>query len=97
MIFTNYQFYVDAFAQLCQQRLQSGEAGLDAFVAPGNVITRSGGATSGDAPTRTPQMPAFHLVEPGYRGISSDQHRHRPVQCAQRHRPRRGAAPRTPG
>jgi AMP nucleosidase len=70
VIFTNYQFYVDAFAQLCQQRLQSGEAGLDAFVAPGNVITRSGGAPSGDAPTRTPQMPAFHLVEPGYRGIS---------------------------
>ncbi|WP_441233525.1 AMP nucleosidase [Bradyrhizobium sp. 930_D9_N1_4] len=70
VIFTNYQFYVDAFAQACQQRLQSGEAGLDAFVAPGNVITRSGGATSGDAPVRAPQMPAFHLVMPGYRGIT---------------------------
>lgn len=70
VIFTNYQFYVDAFAQLCQHRLQSGEAGLEAFVAPGNVITRSGGTTSGDAPTRIPQMPAFHLVAPGYRGIS---------------------------
>ncbi|MGY4342486.1 hypothetical protein ACVWW3_007392 [Bradyrhizobium sp. LM2.9] len=44
VIFTNYQFYVDAFAQLCQQRLQSGEAGFEAFVAPGNVLTRSGGA-----------------------------------------------------
>ena len=70
VIFTNYQFYVDAFAQLCQQRLQSGETGLDAFVAPGNVITRSGGAPSGDAPVRMPQMPAFHLVAPGYRGIT---------------------------
>ena len=70
VIFTNYQFYVDAFAQMCQQRLQSGEAGLEAFVAPGNVITRSGGATIGDAPTRIPQMPAFHLVMPGYRGIT---------------------------
>jgi AMP nucleosidase len=65
VIFTNYQFYVDAFAQLCQQRLQAGEAGLDAFVAPGNVIPRSGGATA-----RAPQMPAFHLVAPGYRGIT---------------------------
>src|ERR1700752_742715 len=54
--FTNYQFCVDAFAQLCQQRLQAGEAGLEAFVAPGNVITRSGGATTGDAPVRMPQM-----------------------------------------
>ncbi|MBR0967138.1 AMP nucleosidase [Bradyrhizobium diazoefficiens] len=70
VIFTNYQFYVDAFAQACQQRLQSGEAGLEAFVAPGNVVTRSGGVTSGVAPARTPQMPAFHLVAPGYRGIT---------------------------
>ncbi|MGY3031620.1 AMP nucleosidase [Bradyrhizobium sp. USDA 4354] len=70
VIFTNYQFYVDAFAQLCQQRLQSGEAGLDAFVSPGNVITHSGGASSGTAPVRAPQMPAFHLVAPGYRGIT---------------------------
>src|SRR5579862_5612160 len=39
VIFTNYQFYVDAFVQLCQERLASGAAGIDAFVAPGNVIT----------------------------------------------------------
>ncbi|MDD1530975.1 AMP nucleosidase [Bradyrhizobium sp. WBOS7] len=70
VIFTNYQFYVDAFAQACQQRLQSGEAGLDAFVAPGNIITQSGGAVSGIAPARMPQMPAFHLVVSGYRGIT---------------------------
>jgi AMP nucleosidase len=72
VIFTNYQFYVDAFVQMCQQRLASGEPGLDAFVAPGNVITHSarlGGGTSGVAPARAPQMPAFHLVQPGYRGI----------------------------
>ncbi|MGL9620480.1 AMP nucleosidase [Bradyrhizobium sp. U531] len=70
VIFTNYQFYVDAFAQACQQRLQSGEAGLESFVAPGNIITRNGGATSGSPPVRAPQMPAFHLVAPGYRGIT---------------------------
>src|SRR5215470_150790 len=38
VIFTNYQFYVDAFARLCHERM--------------------------------PQMPAYHLVEPGYRGIT---------------------------
>ncbi|WP_036049149.1 AMP nucleosidase [Bradyrhizobium sp. Tv2a-2] len=73
VIFTNYQFYVDAFAQLCQQRLASGRIGPDAFVAPGNMVTHSarlGGGTTGVAPARTPQMPAFHLVEPGYRGIT---------------------------
>lgn len=73
VIFTNYQFYVDAFIQLCQQRLASGELGPDAFVAPGNVITRSqrlGGGITGTTPGRTPQMPAYHLVEPGYRGIT---------------------------
>jgi AMP nucleosidase len=31
---------------------------------------RLGGGTTGIAPERTPQMPAFHLVEPGYKGIT---------------------------
>jgi AMP nucleosidase len=73
VIFTNYQLYVDAFVQLCQQRLASGEIGPDAFVAPGNAITRNarfGGGTTGITPERAPQMPAFHLVEPGDRGIT---------------------------
>jgi AMP nucleosidase len=73
VIFTNYQFYVDAFVQLCQQRLASGEIGPDAFVGPGNVMTRSqhlGGGTTGLVPERMPQMPAYHLVEPGDRGIT---------------------------
>jgi AMP nucleosidase len=73
VIFTNYQFYVDAFVQLCQQRMASGQVGPDAFVGPGNVMTRNarlGGGTTGIAPERMPQMPAFHLVEPGHRGIT---------------------------
>jgi AMP nucleosidase len=73
VIFTNYQFYVDAFARLCRERMSSGQPGAGAFVEPGNVITRnvgSGGGTTGVAPERMPQMPAFHLVEPRYRGIT---------------------------
>jgi AMP nucleosidase len=73
VIFTNYQFYVDVFARLCHERMASGTPGADAFVEPGNVITRSarlGAATTGARRERMPQMPAFHLVEPGYRGIT---------------------------
>jgi AMP nucleosidase len=73
VIFTNYQFYVDAFAQLCQERMRSGDPGYDAFVEPGNVVTRNkrlGGGTTGIAIKRMPQMPALHLVAPGSRGIT---------------------------
>ncbi len=73
VIFTNYQFYVDLFARLGHERMASGHSSSDAFVEPGNVIRRNarlGGGTSGVVPERMPQMPAFHLVEPGYRGIT---------------------------
>ena len=49
VIFTNYQFYVDAFSQLCHERMLSGQPGYDAFVEPGNVVTRNkrlGGGTT---------------------------------------------------
>ena len=73
VIFTNYQFYVDVFGRLGHEHMASGCSGADAFVEPGNVITRNarlGGGTSGVVPGRMPQMPPFHLVEPGYRGIT---------------------------
>jgi AMP nucleosidase len=62
VIFTNYQFYVDVFARSCRELLGAGQPGPDAFVEPGNVTMRSlrlGGGTSGAAPERMPQMPAF--------------------------------------
>ena len=72
VIFTNYQFYVDVFGRLGREHVASGRSGANAFVEPGNVITRNDrlGGTSGVVPERIPQMPAFHLVEPGYRGIT---------------------------
>jgi AMP nucleosidase len=73
VIFTNYQFYVEAFSRFARERMASRHPGSDAFVEPGNVVTRNarlGGATSGVAAERMPQMPAFHLVEPGDRGIT---------------------------
>ena len=74
VIFTNYQFYVDAFARMCRERMAAGDPVGDAFVEPGNVITRNarlGGPTSTHVPPeRLPQMPAFHLVQPDSRGIT---------------------------
>ncbi|HUI22337.1 MAG TPA: AMP nucleosidase [Methylocella sp.] len=74
VIFTNYQFYADAFARLCRERMAKGDPSYDAFVEPGNIITRNarlGGANpAGAAPERPPQMPAFHLVAPDCRGIT---------------------------
>lgn len=74
VIFTNYQFYVDAFARICRERMTAGDPTAEAFVEPGNVIWRNArqGATGpeGKTPERTPQMPAFHLVEPDRGGIT---------------------------
>ncbi len=73
VIFTNYQFYVDVFVRLCHNYMASGYPASDAFIEPGNVVThnaRLGGGTTGVVPERMPQMPAFHLMEPGYRGTS---------------------------
>jgi len=74
VLFTNYQFYTDAFAQICRARMASGDPRGEAFVEPGNRFTsnaRLGHAGSGGAlPERMPQMPAFHLVEPDHSGIT---------------------------
>jgi AMP nucleosidase len=73
VIFTNYQFYVDAFGRLGHEHMASSLSGYEALVEPGNVITRNsrlGGGRTGVVPERLPQMPAFHLVEPNYRGIT---------------------------
>lgn len=73
VIFTNYQFYVDAFARISRERLTDGSGEWQAFVEPGNVITRADGGgivSEGTAPERVPQMPAFHLVREGREGIT---------------------------
>lgn len=84
ILFTNYQFYVDEFVQrgldLMEPTDDPAERTLrqkyDAFVGPGEVVTPNrnfgGGETesSGIAPERLPQMPAYHLKRPGYMGIT---------------------------
>src|SRR3546814_19063759 len=65
VIFTNYQFYIDAFIRMAKDRVAAGDN--ECFVEPGNVITRKHG-TEGRVPERLPQIPAYPLVDPGLGG-----------------------------
>lgn len=72
VLFTNYQFYIDEFCAFARKLMAEGGHGYEAFVEPGNLITRAGEseALEGAIPVRLPQMPAYHLVKPGHGGIS---------------------------
>jgi len=73
VIFTNYQFYIEEFCRLAKSYMAEGHPDYDAFVEPGNVVTRNvrkGGDTQGEPPARQSQMPAYHLMAPNSRGIT---------------------------
>ena len=76
VLFTNYQFYIDEFIDLGHALMADGGGGYSAFVEPGNLVTRRAGepAQTGDelgsAPSRLPQMPAYHLVRADHAGIT---------------------------
>ena len=87
VIFTNYQFYVDAFARSASSTWPSGSAGYDAFVEPGNVITRNarlGGGTTGVVARAHAADAGFPSGRARLSRHHHDQHRRRPVQRAQR-------------
>jgi AMP nucleosidase len=76
VLFTNYQFYIDEFVRLGQALMADAASEYDAFVEPGNVVTRRAGLPAapgdahGSAPPRLPQMPAYHLVRADGCGIT---------------------------
>lgn len=74
VIFTNYQFYVDAFVRIGRERVAAGDPNCLALVEPGDVVTRLGPSgtveTSGEPPVRLPQMPAYHMAGRGHAGIT---------------------------
>jgi len=72
VLFTNYQFYIDEFCNLARGLMKDGNSPYKKFVEPGNVVTRSGETepSSGSAPPRLPQMPAYHLVGEKGSGIT---------------------------
>ena len=76
VLFTNYQFYIDEFIALGHAEMAKPASPYQAFVEPGNVLTRraglapQAGGADGSAPPRLPQMPAYHLVREGHGGIT---------------------------
>jgi len=70
VLFTNYQFYIDEFIKLGRETMLQPACEYSAFVEPGNVVTRVGGASEGVVPARLPQMPAYHLMRPDRSGIT---------------------------
>jgi AMP nucleosidase len=81
VLFTNYQFYIDEFIKLGHELMAKAGGEYDAFVEPGNVVTRrvlstpspasaGEGGGEGSPPPRLPQMPAYHLVRKDNTGIT---------------------------
>ncbi len=71
VLFTNYQFYIDEFAQWARDMMANGGEGYDSFVEPGNVVTPAGSAKdTANVVGRMPQMPAYHLKKKGHSGIT---------------------------
>jgi AMP nucleosidase len=71
VLFTNYQFYIDAFVQMAKKLMAEKAPGYEAFVEPGNVVTLSGQLQgTGASPPRQPQMSAYHLKGPDHSGIT---------------------------
>lgn len=72
VLFTNYQFYIDEFCRTAKDLMASGDSRYSAFVEPGNMVTLTGDTqiSSGDAPARQPQMPAYHLKAGKDKGIT---------------------------
>ena len=68
VLFTNYQRYIDEFIVYCQKEIEEGRA--ERFVEPGNRITERGKPPSAPQLAKLPQMPAYHLVQPGNDGIT---------------------------
>ena len=76
VLFTNYQFYIDEFIKLGHALMADPACEYEAFVEPGNVITRRAGTSArpgddlGAPPPRLPQMPAYHLRRADNSGIT---------------------------
>ncbi len=72
VLFTNYQFYIDGFAQMARELVKDPNSDYVAFVEPGDLMTLSGETepSSGEPLGRLPQMPAYHLVREDNSGIT---------------------------
>jgi AMP nucleosidase len=74
VLFTNYHRYVDAFVRWSAAQLADQTAPYASLHCPGGVIITGATAdperVAAESPWRRHQMPAYHLVAPGRRGVS---------------------------
>ena len=97
VLLTNYHRYVDQFVQWGLKQLHA-DPSVEKVVLPGNVtIDRSLSPEEAELKAMAVawhrfQMPAYHLVRSDGRGVNSCQHRRRPGERQEHHRPPRGAA-----
>ena len=85
VLFTNYQFYIDEFIELCQGMMEKSDdpdvqkqrVEYTAFVQPGdkvilnsNITDHDEDADEGKVLSRLPQMPAYHLKRADGSGIT---------------------------
>jgi len=70
VLFTNYQFYIDAFIVFAKQAVADKNSDYTHLVEPGNVVTRGDGSVEGTRLERMPQMPAYHLKRDDQSGIT---------------------------
>ncbi|MEE2690357.1 MAG: AMP nucleosidase [Pseudomonadota bacterium] len=68
ILFTNYQRYVDEFVQYAGEVVEAGRA--EALIEPGNRVTVKGKPPSAPPLSKMPQMPAYHLMQPGGQGVT---------------------------
>lgn len=68
ILFTNYQRYVDEFIEWGLEEVKAGRA--ERLVEPGDRITEADGKPSRDPLEKAPQMPSYHLVREGGRGVT---------------------------
>lgn len=68
ILFTNYQRYVDEFVDYARTMVAAGRA--EALIEPGDRVTKKG-EPGPEAPiAKLPQMPAYHLVQEGRKGVT---------------------------
>jgi AMP nucleosidase len=83
IIFTNYQFYIDGFINLCREMMEPAKGAslkkerqiYTEFVEPGDRVThnanlKKSGKNASVAASRLPQMPAYHLKMKDNAGIT---------------------------
>lgn len=68
VLLTNYQRYITAFIEHGHAEVAAGR--YDAFVEPGNVVTRAHAEADGVPQHPLPQMPAYHLKREDGDGIT---------------------------